>query len=66
MMNDMQISIRGHSLEETIVEYAHVHDCLPELCNYVDYDPDVGRVPEHWEPKAWELGLVREILILRS
>lgn len=36
---------------EQYVEAARSAGLLAELCVLVDYDPDVGKVEEHWEPK---------------
>lgn len=48
-------------IENAIVEFARENDCLPELCNFVDYHPDIGRVQEHWEPKPWVLLLAKRL-----
>ena len=57
-------------LEELIVSYAREAGCLAELCVLVDYDPDVGRVPEHWAPKKEVVSLANHIVnrqrVLRS
>lgn len=45
---------------EQYVEAARSAGLLPELCVLVDYDPDVGSVEEHWEPKY--MHFVRELL----
>jgi hypothetical protein len=37
--------------DEQYIEAARKTDCLAELCRFSEYDPDVGRVPEHWLPK---------------
>lgn len=46
-------------IEVQIVDFCRKNDCLSELCDLVDYDPDIGRVPEHWVPKLYVLELVR-------
>lgn len=49
-------------LEELIVNYAHEAGLLAELCVLADYDPDVGRVPEHWIPKRGVVSLANYIV----
>lgn len=48
-------------LEHRIVEIARGHGSLAELCEFVEYDPDVGRVPEHFRPRADVLRLVKAL-----
>ena len=38
-------------LEVLIVEFARKTDSLSELCDYIEYEPDIGRVSEYWKPK---------------
>jgi hypothetical protein len=44
-----------------VVSYASKHGMLPELCVLVDYDPDIGQVPEYWRPKGEVLSLARHL-----
>lgn len=46
-------------IDKFIVDFAKKHDCVPEMCTYVDYHPDIGRVPEHWVPKIY----VKEVVL---
>jgi hypothetical protein len=39
------------SLETRYIQAARKVGCLAELCSFSEYDPDVGRVPEHWKPR---------------
>lgn len=49
-------------INDDIVRIAREMGALGELCNLIDYDPKIGRVPEHFEPK-WEVAeLVRRLL----
>lgn len=48
-------------LELFIIEEARKADCLAEVCNLIDYDPDVGRVPEHWRVKPYILQIARAV-----
>lgn len=52
-------------LEESVVNFARESGQLAELCVLVDYDPDVGRVPEHWIPRPDVMGLVKHLLASR-
>lgn len=49
------------ALEESVVAFASEQGQLAELCVLVDYDPDVGRVPEHWVPRPDVMGLVKHL-----
>lgn len=40
-------------LDRLLVEAARKYDCLAEACDLVDYDPENGRVPEHFKPRSW-------------
>lgn len=52
-------------INDDIVRIAREMGALGELCNLIDYDPRIGRVPEHFEPK-WEVAeLVRRLLAER-
>lgn len=44
-----------------ILQFATEAEALPELCNFVDYDPDIGKVPEHWEPKVYVWLVVKHV-----
>jgi hypothetical protein len=46
--------------ESQYVEAARSAGLLAELCILVDYDPDVGSVNEHWEPRYMQFA--RELL----
>lgn len=53
-------------INDVIVRIAREMGALGELCNLVDYDPRIGRVPEHFEPR-WEVAeLVRRLLTERT
>lgn len=54
-MNQQQIN-------DTIVRIARDMDALGDLCNYVEYDPNKGRVPGHFEPMWQVFELVRRLL----
>lgn len=47
--------------ERRIIEVAREMGCLAELCDFVDYYTDKGRVPEHWRVKWPVLTLVRKL-----
>jgi hypothetical protein len=49
-------------INDAIVRIAREMDALAELCNYVDYHPDIGRVPEHFEANCLVVELVRKVL----
>lgn len=51
-------------LEESIVIFARETGQLAELCQLVDYDPDIGRVTEHWIPKVEALTLAKHLMAL--
>lgn len=38
-------------IKRLIIEGARKYECLGDWCVLVDYDPDIGRVPERWEPQ---------------
>ena len=44
-------------LEASIIELAERKDCVAEVCDFIDYHPDYGRVPEHWRVK-WQIMMV--------
>lgn len=46
-------------LEKTIVQFARDSDLLAELCEFVEYDPEIGRVPGYWQPRYHVLHLAR-------
>jgi hypothetical protein len=41
----------GTLTPEQYVEAARSAGLLPELCVLAEYDPDVGRADEHWQPR---------------
>lgn len=47
--------------ERRIIEVAREMGFLAELCDFVDYYTDKGRVPEHWRAKWTVLELVRRL-----
>lgn len=52
-------------IKRLIVEYGrefHSHDAMPEVCRLVSYHPDIGRVPEHWEPHWHVFAAVRYVM----
>ena len=53
-------------LEILVVSFATEHGMLPELCVLVDYDPDIGQVPEYWRPKAEALRLAQHVHTVAS
>jgi hypothetical protein len=48
-------------LEQRIIDIARKLGALPDLCRYVDYDPDVGRVPAHWRARWATLEMARHL-----
>jgi hypothetical protein len=48
-------------LEAQIIEFARKNDMLAEVCHFVDYDPDVGRVPEHWRVRYQVMAIARAL-----
>lgn len=52
----------SQKINDDIVRIAREMGALAELCHFVEYDPKIGRVPGHFEPK-WEVAeLVRRLL----
>lgn len=49
-------------MEESIVKFARESGQLAELCVLVDYDPSIGRVPEHWVPRYEVLSLAQHLI----
>lgn len=43
--------ITDDEIKRLIVEGARKFECLGDWCLLIDYDPDVGKVPERWEPQ---------------
>ena len=50
------------ALEVKVVEFARKYDALGDLCDYIDYEPDIGRVPEYWKPKPMIVMLVSSMI----
>lgn len=46
------------SIELRIIEAARQMGSLPELCDWIEYYPEVGRVDGHWRAKWPVLKLV--------
>lgn len=38
-------------IKRLIVEGARKFESLGDWCSLVEYDPDIGRIPERWEPR---------------
>lgn len=56
----------SQEINDDIVRIAREMGALAELCHFVEYDPKVGRVPGHFEPR-WEVAeLVRRLLAERA
>jgi hypothetical protein len=36
----------NEEIDAEILAYAKANDCVAELCHYVDYDPQIGKVAE--------------------
>lgn len=49
-------------INNLVVEYADATDQLDDLGMYVDYDPDVGRVPEHWVANPAVVAVIKHVL----
>jgi hypothetical protein len=49
-------------LERRIVQIAKDRDMLAELCDLIEYDPDIGRVNPYWAPKWSVMVLARELM----
>jgi hypothetical protein len=54
--------LSDQKINDLVVEYATAIDQLAELGRYVDYDPDVGRVPEHWVADPLVVAAVKYVL----
>ena len=54
--------LSDQKINDLVVEYATATDQLAELGRYVDYDPDVGRVPEHWAADPRVVAAVKYVL----
>jgi hypothetical protein len=54
--------LSDQKINDLVVEYATAVDQLAELGRYVDYDPDVGRVPEHWVADPLIVAAVKYVL----
>jgi hypothetical protein len=52
-------------LEARIIQVARDNDTLAEVCNFIDYDPDVGSVPGHWRVR-WPVFLVANTLMAQQ
>lgn len=48
-------------LEARVIALARQHDSLAETCHFVEYYPDVGRVPEHWRARGDVMRIVQAI-----
>jgi hypothetical protein len=48
-------------LEARIIQIARDHNALGDICEFIEYDPDVGRVPGHWRVR-WPVLLVANTL----
>lgn len=48
-------------LERRIIEAARKMGSLPELCDWIEYYPEVGRVDGHWRAKWHVLELVKAL-----
>lgn len=51
-------------LEVFIMERARASDCMAEVCNLIEYDPDIGRVPEHWRVKGYLMPIFEAVAAL--
>lgn len=54
-----RVTLTDEQINESIVRAARAADCVAEACRLVDYDPDIGRVPEHWVPFIWVQEIAR-------
>lgn len=57
--------LTDEQIKRLIVEFGKEFsdfDSLPEVCLLVSYDPEVGRIPERWEPKWHVFQAVRYVL----
>lgn len=46
-------------IDAVIIAEAERCNMVAEMCNFVDYDPRVGRVPEHWVPSVYSRAAAR-------
>lgn len=53
--------MRTTRLEDRIIELARANGDLAEVCDLVEYYPDLGKVPEHWRVKPYFLRIVKDI-----
>ena len=49
-------------LEDRIIEIARQQGMLAEVCDFVEYDPYLGRVPEHWRVKYTVLTVAQQLI----
>lgn len=49
------------ALERRVVAIAEELGMVAELCYFVEYDPDIGRVPEHFRPRPEVMALIRRL-----
>jgi hypothetical protein len=49
-------NMTDEEIDAKILAYATANDCVAELCHFVDYDPHIGKVPEHWAPVGMCVG----------
>lgn len=50
-------------LEQRIVKIARERDMLAELCDLIEYHPDIGRIdPPYWSPNVHVMILARELM----
>jgi len=62
---DHYVPLTDEQIKRLIVEFGkefNDFDSLPEVCLLVSYDPEVGRIPERWEPKWHVFQAVRYVL----
>lgn len=50
-------------LEQRVIDAARQIDSLAEVCDLIDYDPKIGRVPAHWRVKSplmWTINIATQ------
>lgn len=54
--------MNNEEMRSTILEFAKLYDAESELLDFVEYDPDIGRIPGRLEPKLFLVQLCQFIL----
>ena len=49
------------NLEARAIAAAAAEDVLAEVCDFVEYDPSIGRVPGHWRVKFPVMAVLKRL-----